>query len=60
MTLSYSQKLSTLLRGITHFECIVEKIDGCKNNHENSSATKVSELIPTGFSISTTSSFRSI
>ena len=22
------------------FECIIEKIDGCKNNHENSSTTK--------------------
>ena len=36
-----------------------EKIYGCKNNHENSSTTKVSELIPSGFSMSTISSFRS-
>ena len=41
-------------------ECIIEKIDGCKNNLENSSATKVSEHIPSGFSMSTISSFRSI
>ena len=41
-------------------ECIVEKIDGCKNNPENSSKTKVSEPIPSGFSMSTISSFRSI
>ena len=27
----------------TDLECIVEKIDGCKNNPENSSTTKVSE-----------------
>ena len=27
-------------------ECIIEKIDGCKNNPENSSTTKVSEHIP--------------
>ena len=41
-------------------ECIIEKIDGCKNNPENSSTTKVSEHIPLGFSMSTISSFRSI
>ena len=40
--------------------CIIEKIDGCKNNPENSSTTKVSKHIPSGFSMSTTSSFRSI
>ena len=32
-------------------ECIIEKIDGCKNNPENSSTTKVSKHIPSGFSI---------
>ena len=41
-------------------ECILEKIDGCKNNAENSSTTKVSEYFPSGFSIFTISSFRSI
>ena len=41
-------------------ECIIEKIDGCESNLENSSATKVSEHIPSGFSMSTISSFRSI
>ena len=41
-------------------ECIKEKIDGCKNNPENSSTTKVSKHIPSGFSMSTISSFRSI
>ena len=34
------------------FECIIEKINGCKNNPENS--------FTTGFSMSTISSFRSI
>ena len=43
-----------------HVECIIEKIIGCKNNPENSSKAKVSEHIPSGFSISTISSFRSI
>ena len=41
-------------------ECIIEKIDGCKNNPENSSTTKVSEHIPSGFSMSTILSFTSI
>ena len=41
-------------------ECIIEKTDGCKNNPENSSATKVSEHIPSGFSMSTISSFKNI
>ena len=27
-------------------ECIIEEIDGCKNNPENSSITKVGEHIP--------------
>ena len=33
-------------------ECLIGKIDGCKNNSENSSTTKVGEHIPSGFSIS--------
>ena len=36
---------------------MIEKIDGCKNN---SSTTKLSEHVPSGFSMSTISSFRSI
>ena len=43
-----------------NLECIIEKIDGCRNNPENLSSTKVSEHIPSGFSVSTISSFRSI
>ena len=41
-------------------ECLIEKIDGCKNNPENSSTTKVSERIASGFSIFAISSFKSI
>ena len=41
-------------------ECIIEKTDRCKNNPENLSKTKVREHIPSGFSMSTTSSFTSI
>ena len=40
--------------------CIIEMIDGWKNNLENSSTTKVNEHIPSGFSMSTISLFTSI
>ena len=36
-------------------QCMIEKIDGCKNSPENSSTTKVSEHIPSDFSMSTIS-----
>ena len=41
-------------------ECIIEKIDGCKNNPDNSFTTKVSEHILSGFAMSTIPSFGSI
>ena len=41
-------------------ECIIEMIDGCKNNPKNVSPTKVSKYIPSDFSISTISSFSDI
>ena len=31
------------------FECIIEKIDGYKSMPENSSTTKISEHVPSGF-----------
>ena len=40
--------------------CLMEKIDGCKNNHENLSATSVVEHIPSAFSMFTISSFKNI
>ena len=40
-------------------ECILQNTDGWKNNSEYSSATKVSKHFPSGFSMSTISSFRS-
>ena len=43
-----------------NLEYLIGKIDGCKNNPENSSTTKVGEHISSGFSMSTTSSFKSI
>ena len=39
-------------------ECILEQINGCKNNPQNLSITKVKKHIPSGFSMSTISSFR--
>ena len=42
------------------FKCIIQKLDGCKNNSENSSTTKERKDIHSGFSMSRISSFRSI
>ena len=44
----------------TNHECLIGKIDRCKNNPENSSTIKVGERIPSGFSMSTISLFKSI
>ena len=41
-------------------ECIIEKIGGRQNNDENLSTTKVSEHTPSDFSLSATSSFKTI
>ena len=41
-------------------ECLIGKIDGCKNNPENLFKTKVVKYIPLGFSMSTISSLKSI
>ena len=41
-------------------DCLIEKIDGCDNNPENSFTAKVGEHIPSGFSMSTISTFKSI
>ena len=38
-----------------NLECIIGKTDECKNNPENSSATKLSKNIPSGFSMSSIS-----
>ena len=34
-------------------ESLIRKIDGCENNPENSSTTKIVEHIPCGYSMST-------
>ena len=39
---------------------LIEKTDGCNNNLKNSSTTNVGEHIPSGFLMSTISSFKSI
>ena len=42
------------------FECIMEKIDECKNNPEHCSTKNLSKHISPGLSISRISSFRSV
>ena len=44
----------------TDLKCLIEKIDWCKNNPENSFTTKLSEHIPSSFLKCTISSFKSI
>ena len=39
---------------------LIEKIDGCKNNPENSFKTKVGENITSDFSMSTRPSFKTL
>ena len=41
-------------------ECQIEKMDRCKNNLATLSTTKAGEHIPSGFSVSTISSFKYI
>ena len=41
-------------------ESLIEKIDECKNNLENSFTIKVSKHTPSGFSMSTILSFKSM
>ena len=55
----YQKRNKTPFITYADLECLLEKIDGCKNNPENSSTTKVSKHILSGFSTSTISSFRS-
>ena len=55
----YQKSDKALLINSADPECLIEKIHGCKNNPKNSSATKVSQHIALGFSISTKSSFKS-
>ena len=40
--------------------CLIEEIDGCKNNPENTSTTNVSEHTTSGFSMPKISSFKNI
>ena len=41
-------------------ESLIKKIDGCANNPDKSSATKIGEYIPCGYSMSTILAFDSI
>ena len=42
------------------FESLVKKVDGCKNNSEKLSITKICEHIPYGYSVSTIWTFDGI
>ena len=55
----YQKSDKSLFIIYTDLKCMLEKIDRCKNNPENSSTAKVKEHIPSPFSMSTMSSFRS-
>ena len=44
----YQKSDKTTFITYADLECIIEKIDGCKNNPENSSTTWVSKHIPSG------------
>ena len=44
--LQKSDKAPFIIQAFFFFECMIEKIYGCKNNSENSSTTKVSKNIP--------------
>ena len=56
----YQKSNKTPFTIYTDPKSLIEKIDGCKNNPEKSSTRKVSEHIPSGFSMSTISSFKDI
>ena len=45
-----SEKASFII--YVDLECLIEKIDECKNNPENLSTTKIGEQIPSDFSMS--------
>ena len=45
---------------LCRFRIYNKKVDGCKNNHEKLSTTKVGENIPSGFLMSMISSFKYI
>ena len=56
----YQKSDKTLFIIYADLERLTENINGCKNNPEISSKTKVDGHVPSGFSMSTISSFKSI
>ena len=54
----YQKPVKSLFINYVDLECLIGKFDGCKNNPENSSTAKVSEHVPSGFVMSTISSFK--
>ena len=50
-----SNKISCII--YADIESLIKKINGCANNPENSSTTKISQHIPWGYSMLTTGAF---
>ena len=46
-----SEKMTCII--YAYIESLIKKMGGCANNPENSSATKIGEHIPCGYSMST-------
>ena len=51
----YQKSGKVLFINCADLDCLIQKMDACKNNPKNSSTTKVGEHIPSGFSMSTRS-----
>ena len=60
MSSNYQKSDKTPFVIYAHFECIIEKTDGCNSNPDNSSKIKVSKHVPSDFSMCAISSFISI
>ena len=56
----YQKSDKTLFFIYADLACLIEEIDGCTNNPENTSTTNVSEHTTSGLSMSKMSSFKNI
>ena len=54
----YKKSEKALFIAYASLEYIIEKINACRNNPENSPTTKWSEHVPSGFSVSTISTYK--
>ena len=56
----YQKPFKELFVAFVDLECLMEKINGCKNNPETSFPAIIGKHIPSGFSMSTILSFQNI